>query len=488
MKFIGVARSLVLLLFCLICSDFTLAQTKPLLKQAGSFGFAENTDFIKWDKYLSDKNQLLLIGRNTVQLVDFTAKNVIYTRSIVVPSPSLTIYMPWQISPDGKRMLIVGHRDARIGKKQAAWIWDLETGKRIAVLDQMPTNVRMGWWSANGKTLVTLDQEWSPYFTRKLNVTFWDGESFLYRETISIENVTWLHLSDDGERFFAASGRPANLLGIKYVSDKNGIIYAWSASTGEFEKSITVSDTRFTPKTRDISISPDDRFLLFIKKHKTNSAETRLLAWEMNGSVEPKYELKPQPKIDDTRLEFSPDGKYFALDVGKNLQIYETATGRKLSELENVELPDGWLNDNVLLRVQYKSKSFFKMGKMLSTYDAANGMTLYSHRLEYEETTTTGISDDDKQTETIDDTTVLRNPRKNLFVTQSNYYLKLFDSRTGKLMQTVIAPAVVYDKNNKPKLKFGERINRALWSDDGKTLCVFSSNLRSVTLWELVEN
>ena len=47
----------------------------------------------------------------------------------------------------------------------------------------------------------------------------------------------------------------------------------------------------------------------------------------MNGSIDPLYDIKPQPRIDDSDLRFSDDGKYFALDVGKNLQIYETATG-----------------------------------------------------------------------------------------------------------------------------------------------------------------
>ena len=82
---------------------------------------------------------------------------------------------------------------------------------------------------------------------------------------------------------------------------------------------------------------------------KSISSEHRLLAWKINGDVKPKYELRPQPKIDDSRIEFSPDGKYLAVDVGKNLQIYETENGKLKVELANVELPSwGWLDNEVL--------------------------------------------------------------------------------------------------------------------------------------------
>jgi hypothetical protein len=385
-------------------------------------------------------------------------------------------------------MLIVGHPDAKIGEEQPAWIWDLETGKRIAVLDQMQNRVQGGWWSRNGRTLVTIDNDWSPVFTRKLGVSFWDGETFEYRTSISIENVTWLHLSDDGERFFAASGKKGNLLGIKYVKDTNAVISMWQTSTGALEKTIAVADASFTPKTREISVSPDDKFLLFVKKHKTNAAENRLLAWEMNGSVHPRYELKPLPRIDDSRIEFSRDGKYFALDVGKNLQIYETATGKKRSELNNVELPNSWLSDDLFFRVEFKSKSFFGRGKKLATFDASSGQTLYKHWLQYEETNTHDISGEVSGSETVDDTQIIRNPRKDLYVTQSNEYVELFESKSGQHLQTVVSPPVVYDKNNKPKLKRGTLVTKAKWSTDGKTLLIFSSDHRSVSLWELVEN
>ncbi|HEX6728596.1 MAG TPA: hypothetical protein VF074_01230, partial [Pyrinomonadaceae bacterium] len=188
-------------------------------------------------------------------------------------------------------------------------------------------------WSRNGKTLMTMDRRGINLFTRTANVSFWDGETFEHRNTITLENVTWIYLSNDGERFFAASGKAKNWLGIKYVADSDSVVRIWNTRTGELEKTISVADADFHLKTREIEISPDEKFLLIVNKHKSTPSKHRLLAWKIDGALEQKYVLQPQPKIDDSQVVFSPDGKYFALDVGKNLQIYETETGKLKTEL-----------------------------------------------------------------------------------------------------------------------------------------------------------
>jgi hypothetical protein len=33
-----------------------------------------------------------------------------------------------------------------------------------------------------------------------------------------------------------------------------------------------------------------------VNKHKSNSSEHRLLAWEVNGGINPIYQINPQPK------------------------------------------------------------------------------------------------------------------------------------------------------------------------------------------------
>lgn len=310
------------------------AQPREVVQDKGNFGLHIVNDSIIQHKYLERENQLLVVGWRNFQLLDLTNFKVIYTRPLEMPVQDRRpefIDTDWPISPDGRRILLLGLNEGRsktrIETKQTAWALDLESGKRIALLDH-PLQIRSAVWGKNGKTLMTMDHFTIGALTKTLNVSFWDGETFAYRNSITVENVTWIYLSNDGERFFAASGRPKNFFGIKYVADSDSVVRIWKAGSGELEKTIAVADAQFHPKTREIGISPDENFLLMVKKHKSASSQHRLLAWEINGSIKPKYELQPQPKIDDSHVEFSPDGKYFALDVGKNLQIYETETGK----------------------------------------------------------------------------------------------------------------------------------------------------------------
>ena len=486
-------RLLKVFLLCLLCAPVALAfQFKPplrLMQFKDNLGLKDSSEYIIWHKYLPDENRLLLISRDTLQLIDVGQAKVVESRPAQLPTLDVRRgydYSDWVISPDGRKMLIIGHAEARAGTKQLAWVWDLQTGKRLAVLAEAPTDIRSGTWSKNGKTIVTFDDHYLGYDSLHLHISFWDGETFAYRNSIEVDNLTWWYLTNDGGRFFAAAGKTKSVFGIKYVSDAGaGVINVWDTQTGRIEKTIAMSDGDFAPRTKKITVSPDERFLVFAQKNKANEGESRLLVWEFNGSVQPKYELKPQPKIDNSRVVFSPDSKYFALDVGKNLQIYETATGAKRAELPDVELPYSWLNNEVFVNVGYKSKSFFEMGMKLEAFDAADGRMLYRHMLEYDEVEEPDMFNPDVSNSTVvDSTTVIPHPAGKLFLTYSNEYVRIFDAHTGALLQNVIAPRIVY-KNNKPKIKHGVAVLEAGWSTDGRTLYIFSANHQTVALWEL---
>ena len=478
----------------LLCISTALSQPKPVVQDRGNFGLFVVDDSISQYQYLEQQNQLLLVGWKHLQLLDLTNFKVIETRPIVLPyndrRPNY-LGMDWPIRPDGRYMVLLGLYELRTKTKtedkQAASIMDLQTGKRIALLDH-PERIRTATWSKDGKTLMTTDHFYIDSLTRTLKVSFWDGETFEQRHSITVENVTWTYLSNDGERFFAASGKAKSLLGIKYVSDSNSVVRIWKTRSGELEKTIAVGDAQYQPKTREIAISPDEKFLLMVKKHKSVSSEHRLLAWEINGNVTPKYELRPQPKIDDSRLEFSPDGKYFALDVGKNLQIYETETGKLKVELTNVELPSwGWLDNEVLASIDYKQKNFFEQGKILKAFNANDGSLLFKQRLEYEVVERPTYPSEGEESVVVTDTYLRPHPTHKLFLTVSDLFVKIFDTRTGTLLQTVVHPLIRYDKMGKPKMTNGNTVLSADWSKDGTTLYVFSANHTAVSLWKLID-
>jgi WD40 repeat protein len=478
----------------LICFSTTLSQSKPVVEDKGNFGLFVVNDYINQYQYLERENQLLLIGSKNLQLLDLTNFKVVETRPLVLPfgdrRPNY-LDMDWPIRPDGRYMVLLGlyvlRTKTKTEDKQAASIIDLQTGKRVALLDH-PDLIRTAMWSKNGKTLMTMDHFYIDSLTRTLNVSFWDGETFEHRHSVTVENVTWIYLSNDGERFFAASGKGKSLLGIKYVSDSNSVVRIWKTRSGELEKTIAVGDAQYQPKTREIGISPDEKFLLMVNKHKSVSSEHRLLAWEINGDVTPKYELRPQPKIDDSRVEFSPDGRYFALDVGRNLQIYETGTGKLKVELENVELPSwGWLDNDVLASVDYKQKNFFEQGKILKAFNANDGQLLFKQRLEYDEIERPSYTGNGDETVVVTDTSLRPHPTRKIFLTVSDLFVKIYDSRTGALLQTVVHPLIRYDKMGKPKMTHGDTVHSAGWSKDGNTLYVFSANNTAVSLWRLID-
>jgi len=483
-----------LIVLVLLCFSTGLSQLRPVVEDKGNFGLHVVDDSIHQHKYLERENQLLLIGWRHIQRLDLTNFKVIETRAMDMPISDVRpnfIGTDWPISPDGRRMLLTGLNELRkktkTEKKQAAWMLDLETGKRIALLNH-PDQIQSAAWSKNGKTLMTMDAFGANLFTRQLTVSFWDGETFAYRNSITVDNPTWVYLSNDGERFFAASGKSKNFLGIKYVGDSDSVVRIWSTANGELEKTIAIADAQFHPKTREIEISPDEEFLLMVNKHKSLSSEHRLLAWEINGGVNPKYELKPRPKIDDSHVEFSPDSKYFALDVGKNLQIYETRTGKLKVELPDFELPSwGWLDNQILASVDYKQKNFFEQGQMLKAYDASDGRLLFKQKLAYEETEGVDVLGADELVVT-DSTAIRPHPTKKLFLTVSNQFAQIFDSRTGELLQIVVHPLIKFDLMGKPHMTHGETVSSADWSKDGKALYVFSANGTSVSLWKLIDN
>jgi WD40 repeat protein len=187
---------------------------------------------------------------------------------------------------------------------------------------------------------------------------------------------------------------------------------------------------------------------------------------------------------------FSPDGTYFALDVGNDLQIYETETGKLKVQLINTELPSwGWLNNATFAAVDYKSKNFFEMGKMLKAYDATDGHLLFKERLAYQEVERPENDVvNNERTDVVDDTTLRPHPTRNVFLTSSNEFVKIFDSRTGELLQTVVEPLVRIDLMGKQKKTHGRTVLDADWSKDGRALYVFSANHTAVSLWKLIED
>jgi len=117
-----------LVLTLVLFPSLAFSQTKTIVEDKGNFGLHVVNDSIIWHKYLEDKNELLLIGRKNIQLLDLTSLKVIETRQFDLTQVQLRAddydYETWPISPDGRRIVLLGQREARtkskIEDKQAA--------------------------------------------------------------------------------------------------------------------------------------------------------------------------------------------------------------------------------------------------------------------------------------------------------------------------------------------------------------------------------
>jgi WD40 repeat protein len=74
-----------------------------------------------------------------------------------------------------------------------------------------------------------------------------------------------------------------------------------------------------------------------------------------------------------------------------------------------------------------------------------------------------------------------------MFLTQGDQFVKIFDSRSGELLQTVVHPLIKTDSKGRSRMTHGKTVDSAEWSKDGKTLYVFSSNGQSVSLWKVID-
>ncbi len=483
-------RFLSAFLLCLLCSPVALSQAKPVVQLKGELDFGDQQERIVADKFLEGENKLLLVGRKTIRLLDVVNAKLLESRSIEIPD--FTEDNQRVISPDGRRMLVFGNYDSRHKTdkvKRPPSIWDLQTGKQIAVLGKTAKPIRAALWSKNGQTLATSSDRYAPLFTdsSSVEVSFWDGETFAYKNSLPTNRAGWWHLTEDGDRCIYSTGEVKGtilLLDTKYVSSA-GPVSVWNIADGKIEQTIATRDGNVERKIRGISLSPDERFLALVTQPpKSKDAERRLAVWEMGRGgaayeVKAKYEIKADPKIDEYGAKFSPDGKYLTLNAGKNIQVYEAGTGEKRLELPNIDRdPSYWLADNRVLLFDY--------GNRLEAYEAATGGQLYRQKLISEWSTYT--SDDGMQVnDPVDTTEIMPHPNGKMFLTYSNQYVKVFEARTGELLQTIISPPIDYSKK-KPKVSDKRLVSKAAWSNDGKTLYVIGVDGRTVSLWGLLEN
>ncbi len=489
MRIRGVMSLLRIFLFITLftCTTFGIVfgQTDTsLFTLKGTFDFENPAEEIVTHRLLGDGRKLWMLGENTVQIWDVEKQKVISSRRHEIDE--LRRYTLDELSPDASKLFYTRRKRIEYGRFESAYVFDLGSLKQMQVFD--PSPLISGAWSKNGKIFYTVSN--GPKTDKKddvknLVVSFWDGETLAPLRTLTIQDLDWWYLSPDGAQFFTTSVPTKKWLGLipNEMANKATMITVWNTKTGQVAKNLSVGDEDFGVLTWKLMPSPSGRYMAMVSKHKSKEEEHRILFWELNGSDAPKYSIKADPRLSDSNIRYSPDERFFAVDSGKNIQVYQSETGQKKGEILNTNLPDYWLPGDQLL--------FTTFAKKMRAFSVASGHLLYENPLIYESysSSSTDVSGDTTSTETIvtDQTVVVPNPAGKVYLTYSNQYVKLYKADSGELIETVLQPPLTVVKL-KRAIREKAYVKKAGWSEDGKMLWVINADETAMSLWDFKNN
>lgn len=373
-------------------------ENKPILKFRNEIGVGGLNEVIVARKFLDDEDRLLTVSNFGIQY--WNTKTGERLRSTPHEIQGLEKFdSVIAMSPDGSKMIVADGFNMSLSKlwgkkaKLPAYIYSLETGKEIAVLQRPENSIRRGIWTADGKTLITFSSAFGQGY--KMEIAFWDGETFEFRGSISANN--WNYLTRRGDKLITTSGITKNTFGIKF--EKPNAINIWNTLTGKIEKTYTLEKEK---SLKNIRLTSDEKFLLSendkriilldletgVQQNFTSkdgspvdsaqmSADKRFLAAENNGKILvweigagslPKFEITAPPPVEKEKLStdmvgFNFDGKHLAISqirYKKALLVFKVPN---VVKTEFYDLSTGKVNPDLNLFVSRGIDEFSANGK-----------------------------------------------------------------------------------------------------------------------------
>jgi WD40 repeat protein len=459
---------------------------KSLFTFKGRFDFDNPAEKVVSLRF-PDDGKLWMLGAKSIQVWNTNRKEVLLSQRHGIDD--LANYSLGEISPDGSKLFYRRRKRIDYGDFISAYIFDLNTLKTVRTFDA--PSLMAGYWSNDGRTFITYDQavKSDDGKTKYHRVSFWNGDTLEPGKALNIPDLDWSYLNPEGTRFLTTSVPTKKWLGLipNEMANKATMISVWNVQTGQKEKDLAIGDEEYGVLTWKLMPSPSGRYMAMIAKHKSDSEEHKILFWELNsGSDSPKYAIKANPKLSDSNIRYSPDEKYFAVDSGKNIQVYRAENGEKRGEIANTNLPDYWLTgDQVLLNI---------FAKKMRAFSIVTGDQMYENPLIYEsyDNSSTDANGQTTSSETIvtDQTIVVPHPFGKIYLTYSNEYVKVFRADTGELLETLVRPPLTLNKSEenaeiRRQLKYGKPVRKAGWSDNGRILWVIEGSETAISLWDV---
>ena len=488
-------NTLKIFLVCLFLPIVVQAQTGDFLRFKARVGFDDKKERITAKHYSEDGAKLTLVGLKTIQVWDVPTAKLLksYAHEIVELDKFFGTF--YQLSPDGSKIITLDSF-GRDGDKKAdrvnAYVFDVQTGKRLAVLERPDYSVRFAFWSADNATLVTFSGLLNQ---KQTEISLWDGADLSHRKSFAIDGFTWHYLSPDGERLYVGNGGQIKVLGLPAGPSDGNSIGVYDARTGAVEKELTANGAGFDIDYSATRVSPDGRFIATPK-------EKNIVVWDTaaEGAVQPIYELAPRDPKGKISLEgFSDDGKYLHAKQNKVEESYESESGRlaaNVPKLVKLARDSKHILPNLIAVGTLHDETFLKRKSFLETPDGR-----YAVALPCQQATVLDLTTD----QTLYAINGKCNSSLNLFSLNFNahnfipsldvYRLspsgKLLlnfrydefvvrDLKTGTILQTVARKT---DKNlmEVPKMNLN-------WNVKGGYALTIAEDKKSVLIWEINEN
>lgn len=448
---------------CCAFAGFSIAQSAPeILQFKNRIVFNEAKEPIIAQKFLDDESKIVFVGIKTIEVWDVGNGKLIGSHQHEIPNLD-KVDMALIISPDGQKAIALdtfSWRLIRKEKKVAASIWDLRTGKQIAVLERPKKSIRNARWSENGKTLVTFAGS-----DKDEEVCFWNGENFQFNTAILLKGLSyWNYLTRDGKTFYAQNEVPVN--GISFITFSQ--IKSWNTKTAQIEQNFKVIGENPRIGIGLDGISSDEQFLA------ATSGED-IVVWAIGESDFLKYRIKPSKTGKKIYFKgFSPDGKSFAVYQEKKLNLYDSETGSLKKSVSTDKSP-------FTLDVRFSPDGSFLFLQECGSADVFN---LETQQKSYQLKLVCKEQFEIVETVERDVDRLKFHPNGKFFLTGSDKTVRVWNITDGSLTQTMVDPNRAENKRKDNNKDDGLGASSG-WLQNGDLLFASGADGKSVLLWQM---
>ncbi len=336
--------------------------------------------------------------------------------------------VPIAVSPDGKRVVVTGPIDRDTGKN-VLWAWSVGSGAANKVLDGHTAPVVSAAWSKNGQVIVTGGADGL--------VIVWDAAPFKEKSRLNLGGrVVGLTLTPDGKSAAAAVvSLPAELDKPAYQED----VFVWPTAAPPAKPepiSRQLASGSFTG-VASVAFSPDGRSLVSGFANFAHLARGGELVGLVRVFAAPQEKPAPAAKF-VSHVEFSPNGRKYVAVNGGRVEVFDSATGKRL-----------YFVTGEAARFTDDGKKLLVMADKVMECDPDTGKTLKSH---------------DRPKTKFAWQQVAFAPDGKRFAVHFGTHIGVYDVATGK---DAVKLAYQFESATAERL-IGNAVQQLLWSPDGK--------------------